>query len=138
MNRKGDQTNRGRAGKHGLFVTLPRNVKIDKRTRFGRAVSQLRRALIDDLGGDLSTQKNLIVDRIVFKVLKLCSYESHIIDGNGGSNPSGEKYYLAFANSLRLDLQALGLEKKILDPVSLTDYLKQKEANLTPGEPGNS
>ncbi len=128
----GDKSNTGRAGKHGLFRLLPQRMKIDGRTKFGRAVSDLRNSLTTDLGECLSTQKALLVDRIIFKVLKLCSYEAHSLKGDDSSM----KCYLAMANSLRLDLQSLGLERREMEPEDLKKYLAQNYPGPEEGENG--
>ncbi len=115
--------NNGNGGvKHGLFALLPRKMKIDRRTKFGRAVRDLRLSLEEDMGGDgLSAQRRAILDRVVFKILKLSSYEAQSLKGDDASMKS----YLAMSNSLRLDLMALGLEKKEPEPESLEEYIRR-------------
>ncbi len=124
-------------GVHGLYISLPKRLKIDRRSRFGKALTQLRNSLVEDLGGAeaISTQVSLIVDRITFKVLKLCSYEAHVLRGD----EAGMKNYLAMSNSLRLDLMALGLERKMKDITPLSERLAalaekyDEEGNIRPG-----
>lgn len=111
-------------GRHGLYVSLPRRMKLDGRSRFGKAVTQLRKSLISDLGGDLSTQESLIVDRVVFKVLRLCSFEAHILKSQGMESERQSREYLAMSNSLRLDLMALGLERRMKDITPLKETLE--------------
>lgn len=110
-------------GRHGLYVSLPKRMKLDGRSRFGKAVTQLRKSLISDLGGDPSTQESLIVDRVVFKVLRLCSFESHILKTQGMESERQSREYLAMSNSLRLDLMAIGLERRERDITPLSQRL---------------
>ena len=53
----------------------------DKRRREVSAVIAAREALIRDLGGDLSTQKHMTVDRIVFMHLRLTTLEGKWLNG---------------------------------------------------------
>ncbi len=120
---KGDKSNTGRRGKHGLYLSLPKGLKTDGRTRIGKAILQLRRSLIADLGGDVSTQETLLLDRVIFKVLRLCSFEVYLLKSNDDGTPKQSREYLAMSNSLRLDLQALGLERRMQDVTPLKDRL---------------
>lgn len=113
-------------GLHGLYVSLPKTMKIDGRSKFGKAILQLRTSLTADLGSDISTQESLIVDRVVFKVLRLCSFEAFILKDEGGTETEKQgREYLAMANSLRLDLQALGLERREQKIEDLQSYLNK-------------
>jgi hypothetical protein len=86
----------------------------------------LRASLTKDLGGDLSTMQAVLIDRVVHKTIKCHMYERGILDGN---DPGSRDHYLACCNSLRLDLCALGLEKRVKNlPMTLGEYLK-KDAN---------
>lgn len=89
-------------------------------------MSILRASLTLDLGGDLSTMQAILVDRVVHKTIKCHLYETGILDGN---DPGSRDHYLACTNSLRLDLCALGLERRTNDLTGdLESYLKMKEA----------
>lgn len=123
-------------GIHGLYVSLPKRMKIDGRSKFGKAIRQLRNSLIDDLGAEISTQESLIVDRAVFKVLRLCSFESHILKSQGMETEKQSREYLAMANSLRLDLQALGLQRRGGEIENLETYLAKNYPGLEDGKNG--
>lgn len=110
-------------GIHGLYVSLPKRMKIDGRSKFGKAIRQLRSSLIDDLGGEVSTQESLLVDRIVFKVLRLCSFEAYILKSQGMETERQSREYLTMSNSLRLDLCAVGLGKRERDITPLSERL---------------
>jgi len=87
-----------------------------------------RQGLVNDLGpteNDLTTAQIILLDRVVTKLGVIRCVEEHIRENSVmvGQDlaPSLKASYLAYNNSLRLDLQALGLERKT-------------EATLTPFE----
>jgi hypothetical protein len=112
----------GRQVTHGAWAIL--------RTLRGRATlssSMLRklrgfeRALARELGADqpeeLSLQKQILLSRVVHKALICTKMEEHsmqaekIIKADGSLIPVLGVHYLAWTNSLRLDLVALGMER---------------------------
>lgn len=108
--------------KHCLWVDFKR-VKLDGRTALAKAINQMRGELVKHVGSNPSIAEALLIDRITHKAMKAHIYETNFFfEKNQGSND----HYLALVNSLRLDLQALGLrrsEKKVLD---LNEYLLKK------------
>ena len=96
----------------------------------------LRASLVKDLGGDLSTMQGLLVDRVVHKTVKCWFYERGVIDGDGQAS---RDFYLATCNSLRLDLCALGLERRVKDiTTDLEAYLKKKAEEDPPHSQSSS
>lgn len=102
---------------HGAYAFMRRYLKgtWDRRSSEAQAVKRLAGALAEDLGGweGLTTGQRLLVDRIAVKTLVLGRIESYglkepVTEGGELRGLWGE-HYLAYANSLRLDLQALGL-----------------------------
>jgi hypothetical protein len=97
----------------------------------------VRQGLIQDLGpteNDLSTARIVLIDRITTKLGVIRCVEEHIRENSvmAGEDlaPSLKASYLAYNNSLRLDLQALGLEKKgeaILTPYEIVEREKRAE-----------
>ena len=108
--------------KHCLWVDF-KSVKLDGRTALAKAINLMRRELVKHVGGKPSIAEALLIERVVHKSVKAFLYETNYFwDQNQGS----EAHYLALVNSLRLDLQTLGLKrqgKKILD---LNEYLNKK------------
>jgi hypothetical protein len=108
--------------KHTLWMDF-KKVKLDGRTKLSKWMKQLRTQLAQDLGPDLSTQQEILLDRVVAKVVKCKLYEIGVLSGE----PFGSRdHYLALANSLRLDLQLLGLDRKVKKTVDLEEYLQKK------------
>ena len=108
--------------KHCLWIDF-KTVKLDGRTALARAINKLRRELVNHLGGKPSIAETILIERVVHKSMKAFIYETEFfLNKDQGSRD----HYLALVNSLRLDLQALGLkqnEKKVLD---LGEYIQKK------------
>ena len=93
-----------------------------------------REGLIKDLGpteNDLSTAQIVMIDRVTTKLGVIRCVEEHIRENSvmvgDDLAPSLKANYLAYNNSLRLDLQALGLEvKKANEFLDLKEYAKDK------------
>jgi hypothetical protein len=88
----------------------------------------VREGLVRDLGpteNDLSTAQIILIDRVTTKIGVIRCVEEHIRENSvmvgDDLAPSLKASYLAYNNSLRLDLQALGMDKKRADEV-LTPY----------------
>lgn len=116
--------------KHTLWIDF-KTVKLDGRTALAKAISAMKGKLVKQLGGNPSIGETLLIDRVVHKAIK-----AHIYEINFFSNrKQGSKdHYLALVNSLRLDLQALGLKQnggKILD---LNEYMREKAKGRSPTE----
>lgn len=109
--------------KTGLWLDF-RRIRLDKRTKLAKTISFLKKSLRAHLGGECSIVQEILIDRAVHKLVKVMLYENGVI-----ANPDqgSRDYYIALANSLRLDLQALGIEGKQKDLVTLPEYIKQKE-----------
>jgi len=120
--RKGGQLGNVNAQVYGAFTQI-NTKKIDGRTREGKTIIAARSALVSTIGGDPTPQESILIDRIVFKMLRCTLYEMATLQGttSGGS----DHIYLAWANSLRLDLQSLGLTRKTKDVIDLSHYLKK-------------
>jgi hypothetical protein len=108
--------------KHGLWIDFKR-VKLDGRTALAKAINAMKQKLVKQLGGNPSIAESLLIDRVVHKAVK-----AHIYEINFFSNrKQGSKdHYLALVNSLRLDLQALGLKQNEGKIPDLDEYLKGK------------
>jgi hypothetical protein len=100
-----------------------KTVKLDGRTALARAINLMRRELVKHVGGKPSIAEALLIDRIVHKAVKAYIYETNFfIDQNQGS----KDHYLALVNSLRLDLQVLGIKRNEEKALDLAEYLNKK------------
>jgi hypothetical protein len=108
--------------KHCLWVDF-KAVKLDGRTALAKAINLMRRELIKHVGGKPSIAQALLIERVIHKSMKAFIYETNFfLDQKQGS----EDHYLALVNSLRLDLQALGLQRSGGKVGDLAEYLNKK------------
>jgi hypothetical protein len=75
--------------------------------------------------GDASAPQRLLVQCAAVKATRLALLTDQLLDGAPPSEGS-DHHALAWLNSLRLDLQALGLERKGPVTVDLHQYLKEQ------------
>lgn len=128
MGRKKSKLNsksrRGRPPKHGGYSLLSRGEIPENRRYISNYLSEVREGLIEDLGPteeDLSTAQRVLINRVVSKLgiircVEKYIRENSVIVGNDLA-PSLRASYLAYNNSIRLDLQTLGIEKRASDRV---------------------
>jgi hypothetical protein len=122
---------------HGGYSYLTTGALPEQRANVLRYLMAVRQGLVLDLGPteeELSTAKIVLIDRITTKLGVIRCIEEHIRDNSvivgDDLAPSLKASYLAYNNSLRLDLQALGLEKKgvaILTPYEIVEREKRAE-----------
>jgi hypothetical protein len=122
---------------HGGYSYLTTGALPEHRSNILGYLMAVRQGLIQDLGpteNDLSTAKIVLIDRITTKLGVIRCVEEHIRENSvmvrDELAPSLKASYLAYNNSLRLDLQALGLEKKgeaILTPFEIVEREKRAE-----------
>ena len=123
---------------HGATAVLRRlrDGDLDMRLGPGRQIREMALRLARDLGAnrvdDLSAQQQVLVRRVAVKEVVLRLIESYALAGNViGKNgrlvsPLAE-HYLAYSNSIRLDLVALGLERRTKEAtVDLATHLRQR------------
>ena len=92
--------------KTGLYSHIEK-WDIDKRTKVYRALEAARQGLLGMFPQGASPAVCLLVDRILFKGLKLSIYERMEIQGADTGGPGAEQRYLMMSNSLREDLRLL-------------------------------
>jgi hypothetical protein len=118
---------------HGGYSLLRRVAvgSLDGRTRNAAAIRATRQQLAVDLGStwdELPLQQRLLVEQVAVKATVLGAMAEYglasgIVDPDGKLwSPLGD-HYLAWSNSLRLDLQALGLERKAKDVIDIATVL---------------
>jgi len=102
----------------GIHLTLSFQ-GINKRTKLWTSIESTRRELREYVGVSTPASE-LLIQRIVYKHLRLSYYEAHsLAEGTQGD----DGHYLNMANSLRLDLQTLKNLAGKHEAPSLKDYL---------------
>lgn len=99
----------GRKGEtisHGLHADIAKR-KIDGRTGLGKALRQGREGLARLFPQGPNEAASLLIDRIVFKALKLALYEATDLKGLAGAGAAAEQRYITMSNSLREDIRLL-------------------------------
>ena len=125
---------------HGGYSYLTTGKLPENRTYILKYLMAVRQGLIRDLGpteNDLSTAQIVLIDRVTTKLGVIRCVEEHIRENSvmqgDALAPSLKASYLAYNNSLRLDLQALGLNiraEEVLTPYEIVEREnKQKRRN---------
>jgi len=130
------KSKRGRPPKHGGYSILSRGEIPENRRYIAKYLSEVREGLIEDLGPseeDLSTAQRVLINRVISKLGVIRCVEEYIkensvIVGNDLA-PSLKASYLAYNNSIRLDLQALGIEKRATDKALFPFEILEKAKN---------
>lgn len=127
----------GQKVKHGGYSFLTKGELPENRKHVLKYLTAARDNLIQDLGPterDLTAAQIIIIDRVVTKLgvtrcIEEFIRESSVMKGDRLS-PSLRESYLAYNNSIRLDLQALGIDRKKADEVDkFKEYVKTKDEN---------
>jgi len=124
----------GRPPKHGGYSLLIRGELPENRKHIKQYLTLSRENLIRDLGPteeNLTAAQIIIIDRVVTKLGVIRCIEEHIRENSVmvGHNlaPSLSASYLAYNNSVRLDLQALGIDKRKADEaLDLGTYVEER------------
>lgn len=119
--RKGAPTGNQNACRHNAYLSGYG----DGRTRFGKWRREIEAELVQALGGKLSPQQILLVQRVTTKAIRCRLLEEELLKQVDVSVET-EKRYLRLARELRQDLKLLGLDEQPAPTESLTDYLKEK------------
>jgi hypothetical protein len=113
-----------RHAKPGPFSRDQALTDIDRRTRAGRVMKGVITELSAHIG-DASAPQRLLIQSAALKATRLALLTDDLLDGTPPSEGS-DHHALAWLNSLRLDLQALGLERKGPASIDLREYLKSQ------------
>ena len=88
---------------------------LDKRTKAGRVMRQTLADLREHVGGNPTAAEGLIIQSAALKATRLYLLSAKLLEAEDAAIPEGDNHALAWLNSMRLDLQALGLAKRIRD-----------------------
>ena len=117
------------SSRHGGYAFLTRGTLPESLDYVRRYLTAAREGLIQDLGpteNDLTTAQIIMIDRVITKLGVIRCIEEHVRETSvmkgDRLSASLRESYLAYNNSIRLSLQALGLDKR------------QKEGILAPYE----
>lgn len=114
--------------KTGLWVHDKTLRSVDGRTSLGKALKRVTRELEEAIGGDPSPQLRYLIGRCAFLIYRTMSFEYEMINGTPQGQEAGD-YYLAWCNTLRKTLQAVGLKRIPKEATSLAAYIEEKYGN---------
>jgi len=129
----------GKKPTHGGYTFFTTGKLPEHRKYIEKYLTAAREGLVRDLGDgkgeeDLSTAEIILIDRVITKLGVVRCMEEYIrghsvMEGGKLASPLKESY-LAYNNSIRLDLQAIGLRKKssegILSPPRLAEIVDKE------------
>jgi len=119
---------------HGGYSFLASGKLPEHRVYLLQYLTNSRQGLLDDLGGEdnLSTAQVVLINLVISKLGCLRCIEEHVRENSvmvgNMIAPSLKSAYLAFSNSLRLDLQALGIRKKVGQRIPTIEQIKAEYA----------
>ena|ERR1700735_3531815 len=117
----------GGHAKPGPFSRDQSLMELDCRTHAGRVMSGVIAELTEHIG-DATAPQRLLIQCAALKATRVALLSAQLLDGKPPSEGS-DHHALAWMNSLRLDLQAIGIERKGPASLDLREYLKtQAEA----------
>jgi hypothetical protein len=128
----------GQKIKHGGYSFLIKGELPENRKHVLRYLTAARENLIRDLGpgeDNLTAAQIIIIDRVVSKLGVVRCIEEHIRENSvmRGHDlaPSLKASYLAYNNSVRLDLRELGIAKRmedrVLTPLEIAEEFDKKK-----------
>ena len=104
---------------------------LDRRTRAGRVMRTVEADLVAHIGGDPSAAERLLIQAVAVKATRLSLMAEQLLAGEGSAEGS-DGNALAWFNSMRLDLQALGLQRRPRDVSSLAAYIRSAKTGEAP------
>jgi hypothetical protein len=101
---------------------------LDARTNTAKLLKRITADLLDHLGDPTAPQR-IIVQNASFKALRVALFADRMMNDENALSEKSDHNLLAWSNSLRLDLQALGLEKREKATINLASYLARGRAD---------
>lgn len=127
----------GRPRRHGGYSLLARRGDVPECRRYVREYLEgVRAGLVRDLGPreeDLTAAQKALINHVISKIAITRLIEERlaevgIFNAAGELDPALGKFFLTASNSLRLDLQALGIDKRRGDEVlDLGRYIEARD-----------
>jgi hypothetical protein len=120
---------RDRHRKPGPFSRDQALLDLDRRTRAGRVMRSVITELTEHIG-DATAPQRLLIQSAALKSVRLALLSEQLLDGSPPSEGS-DHHALSWLNSLRLDLMALGLERRGAKALDLSEYMRAQATEAT-------
>jgi hypothetical protein len=129
-------------GKFQRRVIGPHSTKgsiaaLDSRTKVAKLLKAVTNDLLDHLGDPTAPQR-LIVQGAALKVIRIALFADRILNDETALSEKSDHNLLAWSNSLRLDLVALGLERRGKPTIALASYLATEAGGKGPSRSKSS
>src|SRR5919106_2711748 len=98
---------------------------LDQRTHEGKFAAEVERALVDHVGGEPTGPQLLLIKCAALKALRIALMSRKVVT-NESLTDLNDRQLVCWMNSLRRDLQALGMERPEQQPKRLADVIKVK------------
>jgi len=132
----------GRPIKHGAWSLIARGELPQRQRQLSAHLTQVREELIHDLGpseDDLTGGQKLLIARVIslvgiIRLMEIYASEHPILSKDGKLLPCLGENYLAWVNSLRQALLALGIKRapeKFIHPLEMIEAEEEKKAEST-------
>ena len=96
---------------------------IDGRCTVSRCIRDLAKALVEHVGGDPTPSQLILIREASIKNAKLGMLVDKILQGEEPDVDLATRCYLAWSNSMRRDLEALGLDRPEVQMPTIAGYL---------------
>ena len=132
MTRTKAKTKRGRPLKHGGYSIIVRQGDLpENRKQVREYLNKIRDGIISDLGPteeNLTTAQIVLIDRLVsllsvVRMIEEYAKEKGAFSGDRLSESLRESY-ISYNNSIRLILDKLGIEKRVVEEVDPIKYIQ--------------
>ena len=100
---------------------------IDGRCAVSRCIKDLALALVEHVGGDPTPPQLLLIRECAIKNARLGLLVDKILAGDEIDIDLASRVYLAWSNSMRRDLEALGIKREQQLPATLAEVLHPKK-----------
>lgn len=112
--------------KLGLYSRPKEVSRVDRRTTAGRLVAAVREELIAHVGGAPTVAQRLLIEAATHKAMRLAMVSDAFRQGIPTSVLALDETFLKFSNSLRADLQVLGIQAPKQEMPTLASYLQDE------------
>jgi hypothetical protein len=109
--------------RYGPYTRATSLTQIDGRCRIARQIREFTATLVQHVGGSPTAAQAVLIREAAIKNAKVAMLVDTILAGQGVDLDCATRTYLAWSNSLRRDLEALGMTRPDQQLPSPIEYL---------------
>ena len=114
--------------RYGPYSTPTSLTRVDGRCRVARQIREFTKALVQHVGGTPTPAQAVLIREASLKNAKVVMLADKILEGAEFDLDLASRCYLAWSNSLRHDLAALGLSQPEKQVANLSDFLAKRRS----------